>query len=962
MQREEGSERSSAWPRALEALLQQAEDGSGGCLLVRRAGHSARVVDSAAAEAARRGFEVRTAVASPHPFGSFEVVCSLLGIDLGSPEADAVRERGAGLGGLREIAARIDGLCVDSPLLLVVDLAEHADAASARVLSYLARNLEARSLSLLLVAAEVPAMSWLDELATWLERTPLRLTAADEESGREAVDAALARMAPAERRVVEALAVLGPAASIAAVASVSEVPAAIVLPTLDHLTEFGLLRRTSTGAGQLLVEGFVLDGLLPTWRAELHDRAAVHARSLGESALHVAAHLEHTAPGVHDWAAAALRGGANLAMQSGDAARAVRWRRRAIEEDAARGVEVAVPVLLELARAQVHAGDHAAAATLRLAVDRTCGPERHELQIRLARQLSQTGRPQESVVVLDGLLGELDARDPADASTRLRAQAALAAACRVSLHLRDRSASLLEDMVADLAASGADEPSVLAELAYEHSLIGTDRGVVIDLGSRAMAAAGTVPLAPEASHVLFLALLWAEDGDGVRLLCDRMHGESRTQPLAAHRRGAIALAEGDLDLAVACSRVAVADIEWVAPMLLIGSRAQLARALTRQGDLEGAAAALRLPGGDGRWRDRVTYHPVLLAHAELAAARGDWRDAASYAESCADFSRRMGTTNPAAVPWQLVSGRALGELGRLEEAEAVLADALERAARFGAPGVIAQLEEAALAVRSSEHGSMHPGPPVTAPPIRPVSPADAACHRGSVLRLLGDTVLAIDGDERRLGDDLVDRTVCIVALAEHGVHDEQLAESLWPDGDPAVGRNRLRNVLLRVRQRHGPVVERRGRTIALADDISIDVREFERLAADALTATDPDVAERLGREALEHHRGELCPVHPFEAWATAPRAAVRQRWLALLDRLAALAARRGDLSTAMALFEQALAAEPWDEDRYLDAAEHLLAANRHGAARALLQRNEAMCAELGVPPSARHHALLRAAR
>lgn len=959
MARVEGPEVQSATENVLAPLLERAAEGSGDCLVVRRDRNDPSVVDDAVGVAAERGAEARVAVASPHPFGAFEVVIALLGIELGTADAEAILARGAGLPGLRALADRIDSLCVDTPLLLVVDNAEHVDAASARALGYLARNLEARSVSLLLVAVDVPPGSWLDEIATALDRPPIRITATGEGHHRDAAGR-LADLCPADRDVVEALAVLGPGASIVAVAGVSDVPAAVVLPVLDRLTEHGLLRRTSTGAGQLVVESAVLDRLLPTRRAELHARAAVHGRSVGESALHVAAHVEHAAPGALDWAATTLRAAAALAMQAGDAQRAVRWRRRAIEEDATRGVEVSVPVLLELAQAQIRSGDHAAAATLRLAVDRSCGEERRSLQIRLGRHLSQTGRPLEAVAVLDEVDAGLDPSDPAHARTRLRVRAALAAACRVHLPLRERSAALLEDLVEDLATAGVDDPNVLCELAYEHSLAGTDRQVVIELGWRAMAAAVAGAPAPEASHALFLALLWSEDLDGARLLCERTHGESRMQPLEAHWRGALALAEGDLDLAVACTRRAVGEIEWVAPLLVIGSRAQLARALTRQGDLEGAAGALRLPGGDGRWRDRVTYHPVLLAHAELAAARQEWRDAASHAEACAEFSRQMGTLNPAVVPWQLVSGRALAELGRTDDAGAVLTDALERARTFGAPGMVAQLDAVQRSVRAAGrpsaclHRAAVPRPPSRVQPeLRPDGP---------VLRLLGDTVLSVDGAERRLGDDLVDRTVCIVALSERGVHDEQLAESLWPDGDPAVGRNRLRNVLLRVRQRHGPIVERRGRTIALADDVTVDVREFERLAAEALGATEPSVAERLGREALELHRGELCPVHPFEAWAAAPRTAVRQRWLALVDRLAELAAARGDLATALARFEDAVAADPWDEDRYLDAAQRLLGAHRPAAARAVLQRNASMCAELGVSPSPRHHDLARGAR
>lgn len=930
-------------PNRLACLLGRATEGAGECLVVERGLDAPLFADAMASEAERHRIDARTAVGWPHPFVAFEIVCELLHVEVGSPEAEQIRRRGTGLDALRDLAARVDAITVGAPLLLVIDRAEHVDVASARFLSYLARHLEARSVSLLLVAVEVPPGSWVEEVASLSDAGTHRLQPAEAGPGVEAAVAVLGRLGPDERAVAQALAVLGPSASVAAVAEVSEVPVGTVLPTLDHLLEWGLLRRSGSGAGHLLVDALVLDEVPPTRRAQLHDRAADHARSIGESAARVAAHLEQGTPGSRPWAADALRSGAGIAKRAGDAVRAVRWMRQAIEEDAAQGQEVTVPALLDLGRAQVWAGDAGAADTLRLAGDRSSGDERRALRLRLGRQLSQTGRLDEAVEVLDGLLADLDPDDPAHAPTRLQVQAALASACRVSLRLRQRSPALLRQLRHDLEASATDDPSVLGELAYEHSLAGEPRDVVIDLGARAVRALDRLPLAPEAGHVLFLALVWAEDLEGARALCDRMHGEAQMQPLEAHRRGTIALVEGDLDLAVACSRLAAADIEWVAPVLVSGVRAQLARALIRQGDLDGAAVALRLPGGDSRWRNRVTYHPLLLAKAELAAARGEWRRAASLAESCAEFSRAMGTSNPAAVPWQLVAGRALAHLDQAEAAEDLLADAVERARAFGAPQVLAALEAARTAVRV----------PAPAPPTAPRG-GDIA---RPLLRLLGDTVLVVDGARQRLGDDLVDRTVCIVGLAEHGVHDEQLAESLWPDGDPAVGRNRLRNVLLRVRQRYGPVVERHGRTVALAADVQVDVHEFDRLATDALAAADPTAAERLGRAALEVHGGELCPVHPFEEWASAPRAATRRRWLALVDRMAELAAARGDLATSLALFEQAVAAEPWDEDRYLDAAERLAAAGRPGAARTLLRRCEQACAELGVPPSARHRLL-----
>lgn len=935
-------------PAGLATLLDRTVADRSGCsLVVERGTHAAMFCDAAVSEAQRRRIGVRQAVGSPYPFGPFDVVCQLLDIDVTTHEAEAIRRAGSGLDALGALAERVDRLCLEGPQLLVVDRAEHADAASTRFLSYLAGHLEARAASVLLVAGQVTPRSWLAELASGSGGV-LRLRPSADDAEARLTPQRFAELGAAGRGVVEAVAVLGPGASLAAVAAVSGEPTAVVLDVLDQLATWRVLRRTQRGAGHLLASDAVLDAMAPTRRAELHERAADHARSIGGSPLLTATHLEHTVPGTIPWAATRLRSGAAVSLQADDAATAVRWMQRAIEEDRARGEEVPVRVLLDLAHAQSRAADPGATATLRLAAEQSPAPQRRSLLLRLARQLSVTGQLQEAVAVFDDVIAEVDPHDDADRELRIQARAGLVSACRSSLVLRPRSVELLRELSDELRTVPTDDPTVLAELAYEHALVGTERDTVLDLALRAATAMARRPIAPVATQALFLALVWAEDLEAARLLCDHLHDGFRHEPVHAHRRATIALAEDDFDAAVACARKAVADMEWVAPMLVPGAHAQLARALVRQGDLEAADAALRLPGGEARWRDQSTYHPVLLAKAELAAARRQWRQAASFAQACAGFSRTMGTLNPVVVPWQLVSGRALVELGRVDEAEAVLADAISAATSFGAPGALGRLEHLRAEIRSCRP---EPAAGDAAPHPSKAGPAAAA------LRLLGDTVLEVDGEAHRLGDDLADRAVCIVGLARGGIHDEQLVEALWPGGDPGVGRNRLRNVLLRVRQRHGPVLDRRGRTVTLADGITVDVHEFDRLVDGALTAVDPVVAEELGHQALGRHRGDLCPVHPFEPWAEAPRTALRQRWLALVDRMADLAARRGDLAGSIALTETALAADPWDEDRFLDAAQRLLAADRPAAARSLLRRCERMCAELGVPPSPRQRAL-----
>ena len=952
-----GATEHTGMARAILPLLREAEEGSGSCLIVERGEGDASLLDVATTEALRRGFSVRTVLGSPTASGSDDALRALLDVDADAARALGIDGRPLDLDALRALARRVDQLCVDAPLLLVVDHADLLDAASARFLSYLAKNLDARSVSLLLLAVHVAGGSWLDELGTALGRHPHVVRSGERGPDGKEVQTLLEALDEEQRAAVEALAVLGPSPSVAAVAAVAEVPADTVLQALDELFARGLLRRTSTGAGQLVVATAVLDAMSPTRRSELHGRAAVHARSVGGAAEQVAAHLEHTVPGAHAWAGDVLRTAAARALAAGDARRAVGWLQRAIEEQRDGCAEVPLGILLELSRAQLRAGDPGATASLRLAIARTTGRERRKLQLRLARHLSESGLAEEAVAEIEAVLADIDPSDPEEARALVEARTALAAACRLSLALRHRSADLLDQLVPDPDEPLADDPSLLAELAYEHALAGTDRQVVIDLSRRAMAATAGRAHPPMASHALFVALLAAEALEDARLLCDRIHGDARRHPVEAHRRGSLALAEGDLHRAVAWSRMAVADIEWVAPLFVPGARAQLARALVRLGDLDAAAVALQLPGGKGRWRQNVTYHPVLLAQAELAAAAGDWWRAALFAEDCAEFSRRMGTHNPAMVPWQPVAVQALAQLGRTDEAVAILTEATERAQVFGAPTVLGRLAELR---RSIQEPSADQAEPSTAATIAVVRDDTSRAPGSPCLRLLGEAVLVIDGEEHRLGDDLVDRAVCIVALEARGVHDEQLAEALWPEGDPAVGRTRLRNVLTRIRQRYGEVVVRSGRSVHLADDIAVDLRTFERLATEALSASDDSVAERLGHEALGLHRGELCPAHPFEAWAAAPRTGVRQRWLALLDRLADLAARRGDVSTSMAMFEQAIAAEPWDEDRYLDAVERLVAAGRPAAARSLLERSATMCEDLGVPPSARHAALQEA--
>lgn len=184
---------------------------------------------------------------------------------------------------------------------------------------------------------------------------------------------------------------------------------------------------------------------------------------------------------------------------------------------------------------------------------------------------------------------------------------------------------------------------------------------------------------------------------------------------------------------------------------------------------------------------------------------------------------------------------------------------------------------------------------------------------------------------------------------------DAVIEVLWPDVDPFVGRTRLRNVLARVRSAAGDLVVREGDVLHFEAGTEIDAHMFEREARRALAAHGAD-AVALATAALRWYRGPLLAHLPYEPWTMAPREALARRYLDLLDLLIA-DARTRDPAESVRLLELAIETEPFDEQRYLDAAEIRLEQGRPAAARSLVARARATCAELGVPAPHRLEAL-----
>lgn len=234
-------------------------------------------------------------------------------------------------------------------------------------------------------------------------------------------------------------------------------------------------------------------------------------------------------------------------------------------------------------------------------------------------------------------------------------------------------------------------------------------------------------------------------------------------------------------------------------------------------------------------------------------------------------------------------------------------------------------------------------------------PQDAGADAATLLCVLGRWELQVAGVATTGPAGVPGKALRLLALRRQ-VHVEQLTELLWPESDAHSGRMRLRNVVSRIRASVGPVVERRGELVSLAAGVEVDIERFEGLARAAHAAAeagDAVTATAVGERALALYLGPLLPDSPYADWALVPRQRVRRLHVELLDLLATTAVQRDDVDSALALLERAIEAEPYEEARYLRAAQISLDAGRRGAATALLERAKRVAVSLSAPADPR---------
>lgn len=331
-----------------------------------------------------------------------------------------------------------------------------------------------------------------------------------------------------------------------------------------------------------------------------------------------------------------------------------------------------------------------------------------------------------------------------------------------------------------------------------------------------------------------------------------------------------------------------------------------------------------------RAAQRPSDVPQAMVHLATALHAGRFGEPAAASAALAELV--TGGQIPQRFLWQVQLLRALAEHrgGDSDAARTLLADAIGRAEAITDRSLPERLDPAAM----RELAAVAPAPG---------SPDD---YR---IRLLGAFEIVRGGVLLASPSGRAGELVAMLALRrDRRMSVDDAVERLWPGSAPGVGRQRLRNVLLRVRSAVGDLVGRSGNDVVLAAGAVIDVEQFLRAAAVARAAKG-DARAAHARAALDFYIGDLLPPFAYADWAQAPRERLRERALALHTIVAADAERRCDIDAAIGALTHMHDLDPLSEAHPLRAARLLTAAGQPGRARAWWARADQICAELGLP-------------
>jgi DNA-binding CsgD family transcriptional regulator len=515
--------------------------------------------------------------------------------------------------------------------------------------------------------------------------------------------ARLARLPAAAGALAASLAVLGDGTPLSRAAVHANLDLVAAEQAADTLAEARLLQPGNPLMFTHPLVGAAVHTDLPAFaRARAHRRAADLLIADGEAVEKAAGHLLAAEPQGDGVVVDVLRQAADQAIRCGDPAAASRLLARAVAEPprpAQRG-----ELLIELARAQITAGDMTAHASLTeaLTVIEGAGVRAQALALLAYTRKGRDDLPG-AAEAWEAALDLLDPNEP-------HWQDVLAGYLTIATFhppLR-RHADRHLFAVLDNARRGQvpNRPSLSAHVTLRLALAGDPLAQVRRLAEHAMAAdplvdqdGGHGALMGLTVHALVIAgdLEAAESAADTALSAARRQGDvlaygyaSYHRALARLNRGALTAARADLEAAqIPYGAGWTATSGWNAWLL--------ARVCLEQGDHAGVHQALRL-GGD-RPADSMEAALLRHVHAQLALAEGEPATALESARTAGRcLKENYDIDHPGLLPWRNTAALAAHHLGDHDQARQLAAEAVDRAQAVGVAQAIGTAQRLAALV------------------------------------------------------------------------------------------------------------------------------------------------------------------------------------------------------------------------------------------------------------------------